>query len=163
MSEFEDFIQTELPGRPFVHGPGEQGQILVRNGPGPRQTQWTDVEDILEGNTPTYLAGHDISGHRAVYLEGDTIRYADHTQIEHRHAVFGVTKNAAQEGDQVAVVQRGLLKEPSWTWVPKNPIFVGAEGNLTQDVPTTGFALVLGYAVSETEINVRIGRAIIME
>lgn len=42
MSAFEDFIQRELPKRPFTEVDGLQGYILVREGAGPRQVVFKD-------------------------------------------------------------------------------------------------------------------------
>lgn len=37
MSAFEDFVQLELPRRPFLETDVSQERVMVRRGPGPRQ------------------------------------------------------------------------------------------------------------------------------
>ena len=45
MSQFNNFIQTELPKRPFTESDGQPGQILARsNDPlKPRELVWQDL------------------------------------------------------------------------------------------------------------------------
>lgn len=64
---FNDFVQTELPLRPFAAEDGPQGSIPVREGPGPRQVVFktlaqlgiggalpVPVEIIMEEGVATY-------------------------------------------------------------------------------------------------------------
>lgn len=37
MSKFTDFIQTELPLRPYLANDVQKGSVIIRNGDGPRQ------------------------------------------------------------------------------------------------------------------------------
>lgn len=54
MSAFEDFVQTELPKRPFTEADTAAETLLVRRGVGPRQ----HVELILgEGEVPLFTGG----------------------------------------------------------------------------------------------------------
>jgi hypothetical protein len=45
MSSFEDFIQTELPRRPWTPNDPNQETIAVRRGPGPRQLHFIELND----------------------------------------------------------------------------------------------------------------------
>lgn len=55
-------------------------------------------------------------------------------------------------GGQVTVQTYGPMEEPSWTWTPDAPIFVGLAGALTQTRPTSGFVLEIATALSATMI-----------
>lgn len=63
MSAFEDFIQTELPRRPWVIDGGNQETILVRRGGGPRQSVWVGLsEGEVLGKVGGVVQGVTISG-----------------------------------------------------------------------------------------------------
>lgn len=54
MSAFENFIQLELPKRPFLNADAPQESILVRRGPGPRQLE---PLQLAEGEVVAFLNG----------------------------------------------------------------------------------------------------------
>jgi hypothetical protein len=45
MSAFEDFVQVELPKRPYTNADSPQESVLVRRGPGPRQHVGVPIAD----------------------------------------------------------------------------------------------------------------------
>lgn len=45
MSAFEDFVQVELPKRPYTNTDTNQEDVLVRRGPGPRQHVGVPIAD----------------------------------------------------------------------------------------------------------------------
>lgn len=110
----------------------------------------------------TYLAAGPLSGHRAVRAAaGGTVTYADQTELAYANAVLGITMHAAEDGAQVSVQFSGEMVEPSWDWEINQPVFLGANGHLTQAVPATGVCLILGVATAPTVIAVAIKQPII--
>lgn len=107
----------------------------------------------------TYTAGENLSGHRVVVL-GAARRayYADPTNPVHLARAVGVTTGAAVEGDSIAVRHSGVMVESSWSWNADMPIYVGADGNVTQAPLTAGdgaaFVQRIGYAPTPTSIVV---------
>lgn len=58
MSAFEDFIQLEIPKRPYLDVDGATETVMVRRGAGPRQLQ---AVDIAEGQVLAKVGGVIIS------------------------------------------------------------------------------------------------------
>lgn len=111
----------------------------------------------------TYLAQGPLGGHRAVCAAFSLyVRYADHNSLPDATAVIGITLNAAADNDLINVATSGEIIEPSWSWAEGLPIFVGANGALTQVPPTSGFQLIVGVATSPTSILVGIKQPIIL-
>ncbi len=54
MSQFEDFVQVELPKRGYLNQDPEQESIIVRRGPGPRQF---DAIKLEEGQVLGFVNG----------------------------------------------------------------------------------------------------------
>jgi hypothetical protein len=55
MSAFEDFVQTELPKRPYTDADTTLESLLVRRGVGPRQHQ--ELAFTTDGQIPVYSGG----------------------------------------------------------------------------------------------------------
>lgn len=63
MSAFEDFIQVELPRRPWVATDPAQESVPVRRGPGPRQLEFIELLDgQVVGKVAGTIQGVNISG-----------------------------------------------------------------------------------------------------
>ena len=81
-----------------------------------------------------------IGGHRVVIQEAaGTVSYADHTDPAHADMALGLTIEAADAGDEIQILVGGETIEPSWAWDVTRPIYLGANGLMTQTPPTTGF------------------------
>ena len=66
----------------------------------------------------------------------------------------GVTRMATVIGDPIDVVRSGLMTENGWTWTPNAPVFIAADGVLTQTQPAYGNPVRrIGWAISETQLN----------
>lgn len=92
-----------------------------------------------------------LSALRAVTVDGDGYAvYADAATLDGR-AVAGVTLNA---GTVVTVQYSGPMSDAGWSWTPGRFIWVGADGALTQTPPTSGDVVVVGRALSETQIMI---------
>lgn len=55
MSAFEDFVQTELPKRPYTDTDPAVESIMIRRGLGPRQT--VGIQLTTDGHVPVYKNG----------------------------------------------------------------------------------------------------------
>lgn len=108
--------------------------------------------------TITKTAGETLSGHRIVvqsFADGK-LYYADNTNLDHVHSVLGITTGAANAGADCQVRTYGSITEPTWSWTDNRPVFLSANGHLTQSKPTTGFLLRIGFPRSATTLFVDI-------
>lgn len=147
---FADFVQTELPKRPFAEEDGAPGQVLARsNRPErPRELVWVDMPGVQPAFTMT--AGMALSGHRAIaVLPNGTAGYAEPDEAG---AYIGVSTHAALEGAPVTVALRDTITESSWSWQPGQPVYFAPSGVLTQTVPTTVALTRIGVAISPTTL-----------
>jgi hypothetical protein len=102
-------------------------------------------------------ASRPLSGHRVVTaLPDGSLDYASNDDPAHLAAPLWITTTAAGTGDEVAFVVVGPVTEPSWNWTP-GPVYLGANGVLTQTPPTAPAAVFLaqiGFATSLTTLFV---------
>ena len=165
MPSFEEFVQTELPKRPFTDADGTSGQVLCRSGNPlhPLELVWCDLPGVV--SPTTYTAGANLSGHRMVLLDASrNAIYADNATGTHAAQVLGMTKGAATLGTQVEVLRNVEVLEPTWSWIHGGAIYLGANGLLTQTPPTSPavFSLCVGFATASNRMFVSIGTPIFL-
>ena len=84
----------------------------------------------------TGIAGTALSGQRAVTkLANATIGYASNNVLAQAHVPLWVTFGSAVAGDMIEALAYGSIEEPSWNWVPGEPLFLGSGGVLVQAPP----------------------------
>lgn len=117
------------------------------------------IAPVYFGGSPdlAMTAGQDLGGQRAVLQWPDgTARYADEgTPSE----VLGVTTAAAAMGALASVRTSGMMTDPSFSWTPGEPVYLGAGGALTQTPPDAATAIIeiiIGTAVTDTTLLIRI-------
>lgn len=103
------------------------------------------------------IAAVTLSGHRVVTPQADgQLNYASNDNIAHLTAPLWITTGAVTPGSPVDVLMFGVMIEPSWSWTP-GPVYLGANGVLTQTPPAAPGALFLaqvGTATSPTSLFV---------
>jgi hypothetical protein len=118
------------------------------------------------GTTLEYIAGTAIGGHRAVILGTDgKLAYASAAEIAHAGRVIGITVAAADENESCQVQTFERLEEPSWNWDVNLPVYLAADGLLTQVAPSSPaskFSLVLGFPISSTALFLNIREPIVL-
>lgn len=108
-----------------------------------------------------YAAANATSGHRMVTLDerGRAI-YASAALASHANRIVGMTMNAAATGDSLNVKKFGEVTEPSWNWQTDKPVYLDADGFLTQvppEAPAAKFSVVVGFPISATTLFINIG------
>jgi hypothetical protein len=111
----------------------------------------------------TFIADGPVGGHRVVVTtSAGKVGYADNTNLSHVSAVVGITLGAAVDGAPVNVQTAGEITEPSWNWTLQQPVFLAANGLLTQTAPASGFHLVVGVPTAPTTLIVSIKQPFVL-
>lgn len=132
-------------------------EVLTVGEQGPPGRDGSSLSSVL-----SLTAAITISGHRVVASNAAGLAvYASSDDAADANMALGVSTGAALAGSTVEVQYAGTLVEPSWAWTPKLPVFCGANGVLTQVVPTDGFALIIGVAMTATSLAISIKQPII--
>jgi hypothetical protein len=103
-------------------------------------------------------AGAILSANKAV-VSGSNGRfiYADKDILSHMSCLFGVTTQSIDNLATGIVQTYGILSNNTWSWSLGNSIYLGSNGELTQVIPTTGFLLCVGFAVTATKMFIDLG------
>ena len=100
----------------------------------------------------TAPAATNLSALRVVVEEGGELVYADPTDASHAQQAAGlVTRAYAQDATATARLSE-IVSDDGWNWNPTLPIWLGANGTLTQTIPTSGFLRVMARAIDATSI-----------
>lgn len=95
--------------------------------------------------TTLTLAAQEQLTRFSVVVVDDGIYRASNTVIAHASMQLGITTEPGFFADNIPVQVEGLITNLNWNWVDGVPIFLGANGALTQTMPQTGFIRVVGY------------------
>lgn len=98
-----------------------------------------------------------IGGSKAlVHATGGTVGLASADNVTHRGLLAGISVNAVSGAGQAVEFRRqGEFIDTSWTWTPKQPVYVGLNGALTQTHSAAwSWVCVVGIATSPTSIDV---------
>lgn len=147
---FADFVQIELPKRPFAEVDGAPGQVLARSNRPERPRELVWVDQPAGGSVVLQAGQNPVSGHRAIMVLPDGT--AAHAEPAEAGAFFGISAHAALPGEPITVAMRDTITESSWAWVPGQPIYFVANGVLTQAVPTETAVTPIGVAISATTV-----------
>lgn len=152
-------IRVGIPVLPGIGmSPPEAAGILVEPISGPPGNDGDPGPPGPIGETAgqvrlTKTAGRNLGGHRVVTTDATgALTYASNLTPEHINAPMWLTTGATSLGDDTDVMIYGYIEEPSWSWVP-GPLYLGTNGQMTQEPPEAPFALFLmqvGYATSPT-------------
>lgn len=98
----------------------------------------------------TITAQEVINAFRAVGYDG----YFTQPDADSLSRYAGVTRMATVIGDPINVVRSGLMTENGWNWTPNQPVFISANGVLTQTQPSVGNPIRrIGWAITATQLN----------
>lgn len=155
-------VQVDPPSLPEIRAepPSSVVAVVPIAGPiGPRGPAGSSGTGSDVGQVKlTVIASANLSGHRAITRRIDgTVEYADNTTASHLHAPIWLTMSAVSLGAETEVLVYGTLTEPSWSWVPQLPLYLGTNGVITQTPPSPPGALFLaplGVATGPTTVFV---------
>lgn len=106
---------------------------------------------FVPANALRVIAGETISALKVVYEMAGLGFVLDYQDADHIDLAVGVAITSAVTGGSFNVQRYGVLVDSGWTWTP-GPVYLGADGAITQVPPVTGFRLRLGAATSATQI-----------
>jgi hypothetical protein len=109
----------------------------------------------------TGVAASALSGHRVVTPAPDgLLDYASNNDPGDVNAPLWVTASAASQGSAVEALMFGSMIEPTWTWTPSQPVYLGTNGVLTQTPPAApGAAFLAQVGMATSPISLFVDRS----
>ena len=97
------------------------------------------------------IASGAIGGHRIVNIFNGYATYA--SNIDNYIGQLGITTSATGDGGTLSAYISGVVTELMWNF-SQGPIYLSTNGLMTQTLPASNAVVIIGNAVSPTEINV---------
>ncbi|MEJ5125865.1 hypothetical protein WH367_07375 [Comamonas sp. MYb21] len=144
MPEDSQVVVSEIELTEVLIAPGEQGP------PGPPGPAGGGGDEYV-----TRTAGETISANRVLYDQGGFVYPLSQDDAENIFAILGLSVSAGQTGAQISVQRSGTVTDSGWSWA-YGRVYLGANGQLTQTPPTSGFSVLIGFAATATSINLSI-------
>ena len=149
MSELYLTIETPPPLQLIVQPPAIiQSTLQVGQGPA----------GAPGGTILTVQSSQALSGHRVVrFNDLGLADYASCAVESNAYRVIGITTSAVAANTDVGIQTFADITEPSWNWIPDQPIYLGVDGVLTQTVPVqpaSKFLMVIGFSITPTSMFV---------
>lgn len=162
MPGFNDFIQSELPLRPFTTADGLVGQIPVRSGNplAARELVWIDpdalVAGVSTGSVVQLEAGENLVQGDPVRVTAGKLYKADNVN---NFNVVGLVEASVTAGAQATAKTSGLVQLNALT--PDSTYFLGG-GSMTLNPPTSGRVIKMGRSLSSTSFLLGIGGSVLL-
>lgn len=160
MADFQTFVQTELPKRPFVNGDGAPGQALVRSSDPthPLELVWADISGGGGSPTPAFSleAGEDLLKGTPLKVVSNKVYAADQLSDPN---VVGLAGADTSLGFSCPISVSGTLTLSGLT--AGSPYYVGT-GAITNASPVSGFLIRIGMAVTASVLLVNIEEPIFL-
>ena len=106
------------------------------------------------GSAMNVTATSALGGNRAITIVNNNIVYAS-SDTPNSNGVIGFTARAVVTGEVIDIITANDLGGFSGLTAGQ-PIYLSTNGTITQTVPTSGVLQVLGSALSDTKINIKI-------
>jgi hypothetical protein len=103
------------------------------------------------------LSSEQISGLAVVrFVDADHVAPASANVAAHATSIAGLALTATSGAEQsLDILRYGEVADGGWSWTPGLPVFLGANGFLTQTPSAAwAFVLIVGVAISATRICV---------
>jgi len=140
-----------------------QPQLTITGEPGTVLTVADRGLSGIDGGLVNYTGAMDLGGQRVVRSNFDgTVSYADSATAHDVTAIVGFTLSATLAGQVVDIRHAGTITEPTWNFAAELPVFLGSNGAVTQVPPVAGMQVIVGVAISQTQLFVRIHHPIVL-
>lgn len=171
LSLVQDGIREVLKVSDWLGGTGTKPEVDVYIGSEGYVTDIAEAENLKGAKGDKGDDGGDsllslpaagsIIAYKTVTTDADGfVIYGDAGTTAHWSSILGIALNSASAGGHVAIAQQGLVTNAGWNWTVGDTLFVGLNGDITtQQVGV--FSQTIGYALSATQIFLRLGRAIV--
>jgi len=139
-----------------VYEDATNGEVWYKSGLD--DTEWSRFGDVARSTTISVPAVEEITAYTVVTATGVM---ADSADVTHRNIIAGIASESFIAGISGAVVTSGYIVNTGWSWTKGDVIYLNGT-SLSVTPPTTGFRVVIGTALSATELCVKISESILL-
>ena len=119
------------------------------------------VNALGGGSVTVYQAAQNLPAYCAVYeVAQGVLAPADNASLGTCVPLAGLTRAVVAAGQSVSLAVDGEeVSSPLWNFTPRQPVYLGSVGGLTQVLPLSGYPLLLGWAIAANALRVGVSGA----
>lgn len=110
----------------------------------------------FEDNIEQDFADGNISAIKAVYKTVDGVALGEFNTTINESTIIGITRTSAADGDKLKYKTLGKLEDSSLNFPINDPLYLGANGLITNVAPTEGFRVRLGTSNGSNSMQILI-------
>jgi hypothetical protein len=159
--KYSEFIRRGVTqvvsGGTGLHDTGEEGNVLTS-----QSGVWASLPPANACTIvlPVPVNIPVINGYTVVAMDNSQLVIADNTDFTLINKVIGITKNSATTGQDVTIATSGGELTGLAALTVGGKVYLSTSGAITQTVPSNGFIIQLGVALTATTVSVNITSAI---
>lgn len=143
-------------GLAYLYEDAENGNVWIKYGI--NVSNWNRIGDA-NSIEETIVATENVPAFNVITLTG---QIANSAILAHRDRIIGITKTAIDNTFSGFVVTEGYIKNTAWNWTKGNVLYLNGAGSLSVTAPSAGFISIIGKALSNQEIYVKILESILL-
>lgn len=121
--------------------------------------------DTTNAITGTLTSGYTASKYDLVYVVDGKLTLCRSNNVASANSCVGMALANASTGDSLEYIITGIVQDPSFSFTPGQPVYVGLDGKLTQaDLSqTAAYVQKVGMALTAVAVQIRLETAVITE
>lgn len=121
--------------------------------------------DTTNAITGTLTSGYTASKYDLVYVVDGRLALCRSNNVASANSCVGMALANASTGDSLEYIITGIVQDPSFSFTPGHPVYVGLDGKLTQaDLSqTAAYVQKVGMALTAVAVQIRLETAVITE
>lgn len=145
---------------------GNIGQVIIKKNTHQVVVKGSimSVSGSADSSRKTGTLGDTVSAFRMVRLESDGMLYqTGNINISEMSKIIGMALNSGTAGGAIQYLSFGEYENAVFTFTPGTPLFLGANGELTNTYNDIGEFMDLGRSITDTKLVLNINNAIEVE
>ena len=117
------------------------------------------ISGAINDNIIDFPASESVNQYTVVAVINGQVEIASADDLSHSSALLGILLDPVNTGNISTGLYHGLITNGLWSFNVSDPIFLGLNGTIVQDistVPTALFVRSLGYVVQSTQLYLNI-------
>jgi len=106
--------------------------------------------------------GENIESYKIVKCIDNKIYKIGNNENIDCNKIYGMSLESGEDGDYIKVLHFGVVENDNWNLNINKPIMLGMNGDITQEMPTSGFWVNLGNVISNKKIIFNMSSPIIL-
>jgi len=106
-------------------------------------------------------AGENLSACKVVWSDGSAVYYGSASEVTQYGKILGFTEHAYLKDEPASIITFGELTNNTWNLTEGKDVYLSTGGDISHSMPSSGFVVCVGRAITATKILVNIGFSII--